>query len=106
MSVPLATSVDLASVVVPRYATGLGHALESHRGLEHHAVGKLVHQGALNLLPWRLARRIRIAAALLQRCTPLGELCLGSQDVGGPLAEVDANAVAGLKQAEAAAHRR
>src|SRR5215470_7936833 len=40
-----------------------------HGWSQDHAVGKLIDHGALNFLPGRLARRILIAAALVQ-CRP------------------------------------
>ena len=56
------TQVPRASMIVAR-RTGLRDAPEFDRGLEHHAVGKLLDHAALDFLPWRLAWRIAIAAA-------------------------------------------
>ena len=85
-----------SSVIIPRHAAALRHALEFHGRPEHHAIGELVHHRALNLLPGRLARWIGIAAALLQRRAALGQLAFRNEDVGGALVEIDAHAVAGL----------
>ena len=49
---------------------------------------------------------ILVAAVALQRRAALVELLLGDQDVGGALVEVDAHAVAGLEDGQAAAGRR
>src|ERR1700692_2851777 len=76
----------------------LGDALIFDRGLEHHAVGELVHQGALDLLPRRLAFRERIAALLLQRLPARRELRVGDQHIGGAAVEIDAHPVAGLEE--------
>ena len=57
-------------MIVARHPEGLGDALKLHRRLEHHAVGKLVHHGALDLLPRRLAGRILEAAG-----DPASDLC-------------------------------
>src|SRR5215510_8439384 len=43
-----------SSMAVP-WLAGLRHALELHRRLEHHALGELVDNAALDLLPRRLA---------------------------------------------------
>src|SRR5258705_12801652 len=60
-----------ASMTVPRHTGLLRNALVFDRRLEHHTVGELVDEVALDLLPGRLALRIGIAAALLQRRPPL-----------------------------------
>src|SRR3984893_13850835 len=87
-----------SSVIVARHAGGLGEALVFHRRLEHHAVGELVHHGALNLLPWCLAGRELEAAFVLQGPPPLRQLSVRNQDIGSALVEVDTDAVAGAQQ--------
>src|SRR6266571_668092 len=72
-----------ASMTVPRHAGLLRNALVFDRRLEHHTVGELIDEVALDLLPGRLALGIRIAAALLQRRPPLGKLLGRDQDIGG-----------------------
>src|SRR5215472_19151266 len=88
-------------VIVARNPHGLRQALVLRGRREHHAVGELLHHGALDLLPRRLARRIAVAALLLERRPALRQLRLADEDVGGALVEVDAHAVAGLKQRQA-----
>src|SRR5580700_7979878 len=64
-----------ASVIVARNGF-LCDALVFDRRLEHHAVGELVDHATLDLLPWRLARRILEAAGLLQSRAALRRLCV------------------------------
>ena len=54
-------------MIVPRLAHAFGDALIFHRGLEHHAVGELIDHPALDFLPRRLACRILVTAAFLER---------------------------------------
>src|SRR5262249_13997758 len=76
----------------------LRHPLVLPCRLEHHAFGQLVHHAALDFLPRRLACGIiGVAAVLRQRCAPLRKLGLGNEDVGRALAQVDADAIAGLE---------
>src|SRR5262249_5398181 len=93
------------SVIVARHAL-LGDALIFDRRGEHHAVGELLDHAALNLLPGRLARREMEAALLRQGGAAGGELLGGGQDSGAARVEVDADAVAGLDEREAAAGGR
>src|SRR4029453_1653103 len=51
-----------ASMIIPRYALGLGDFLVFDRRLEHHALGQLIDIGAEDFLPWRLAFGHMIAA--------------------------------------------
>src|SRR5882672_86743 len=74
-----------ASMTVPRHAGLLRHPLVLDRRLQHHTIGELVDEVALDLLPRRLALGIRIAAAFLQRRAPLGKLLGRDQDIGGAL---------------------
>ena len=62
-------NANLILVIVARDAF-LRDALIFDCRLEHHAVGKLVDHGALNFLPWCLARWIFKAAALFERRPP------------------------------------
>src|SRR5678815_3971296 len=55
------------SVIVARDALGLGDLLVLDRGLQHHALGELVDDPALDLLPGRLVSREFVAAVALQR---------------------------------------
>ena len=93
-------------MAVPWHAGLLRNPLVLDRRLEHHTVGELVDDGALDLLPGGLALGIGIAAALLQRGTPLGQLLGRDQNVGGTIAQIDAHAVAGLEQRKPATRRR
>src|SRR5262249_27804976 len=70
-------------MIVARDAHRFGDVLILDRRLEHHAFGELLDHGALDLLPRRLARRIFVAAVLLQRGPSLRELRFGDQDIGG-----------------------
>ena len=78
-------------------------SMRAKNRLEHHAVRQLVDEAALDLLPRSLALRIRVAARLRERFASLCELCIRNEHVGGSLAEVDSDPVAGLEQCEAAA---
>src|SRR5256885_10437870 len=62
------------SMTVPRHAGLLRNALVFDRRLEHHTVGELIDEVALDLLPGRLALGIGLAAAILKRRVPLGKL--------------------------------
>src|SRR5262245_37291598 len=88
------------------HAALLRDALVLDRGFEHHAFGELIDEVTLDFLPRRLAVRIGVAAALLQCRAPLGELRSRDQDIGGALVQIDAHAVAGLEEREAAAGGR
>src|SRR5689334_22935626 len=99
------TNNRCASMTVPRHAGLLRDPLVLDRRLEHHTVGELVDEVALDLLPWRLALGIGIAAALLQRRSPLGKLLGRDQDIGGALVQIDTHAVASLEQRKPAACR-
>ena len=68
--------------------------------------GELVGEVALDLLPRRLALRVGVAACLHELRTPRLELLVGNDDVGGALAEIDAQPVARPHQSEAAAVSR
>src|SRR5262249_36416724 len=59
---------DMNLMIVTR-DTVLGDALIFHGRLQHHAVRQLVDHGALNFLPWRLARRVP-EAATPEQCLP------------------------------------
>src|SRR5438105_450680 len=78
-----------ASMVVARYALGLGDLLIFDRWLQHHAFGKLIDIGAEDLLPWRLALRHAISSVGEEIAPPLVELFLWNEDVGGALVEID-----------------
>src|SRR5215510_15440856 len=92
-----------ALMTIAWHAALLRDALVFDRGLEHHAFGELVDEIALDFLPGRLAVGISIAAALLQRRAPLCELRGRDQDIGSALVQIDAHAVAGLKECQPAA---
>src|SRR5262245_36558093 len=93
-------------MVVARDTLGLGDPLVLDRRLEHHALGELVDEPALDLLPGRLMARELVAAVALQRGAAPVVLLLGNEDVGGALVEVDAHAVAGPQDRQPAAGRR
>src|ERR1700722_3280257 len=69
------------SVIVPRHAL-LRDALILDGGGEHHAVGKLLDHGALDLLPGRLARWEVEAALAGERVAAAAELFGRDHDVG------------------------
>src|SRR4029079_13827839 len=96
---------DRNLMIVARDAV-LGDALIFHGGLQHHAIRQLVDHGALDFLPWRLACGITEAAAPLQCLAAPGQLRFRGQYIGGPFAQVDANAVVGLQESEDAIRRR
>jgi hypothetical protein len=89
-------------MIVPRHPEGLGDAMVLHRRLKHHAVGELIDHGALDLLPWRLARRKLETALVLQGKATLRQFLLRDQNVGCARVKIDADAVAGSQQREAA----
>ena len=93
-------------MIIARHREGLGDALVLHGRLEHHAVGELIHHGALDFLPRRLALGKLEAAAVLQGKPALRKLGFRDQDVGRALVEVDADAVARAQQGKAAVRRR
>src|SRR6516164_8081714 len=95
-------TLKVTSMVVARHEI-LRDALKFHRRLEHHAIAELIDHGALDFLPRRLAWRIAIAAALLQRRTAFGQLCRRNHHIGGAIVEIDTYPVAGLEQRETAA---
>src|SRR5262249_58212331 len=84
-----------ASVVVARHALALGNLLIFDGGLQHHAVREIIDHPALDLLPWRLVRRILIAAMALQVGAAPVVFLLADQDVGAALGEIDAHAISG-----------
>src|SRR5262245_57345068 len=92
-----------ALMTIAWHAALLRDALVFDRRLEHHAFGELIDEVALDFLPRRLAVRIGVAAAFVQRRAPLGEFRGRDQDIGCALVQIDAHAVAGLEQREAAA---
>src|SRR5215831_12376322 len=94
------------SMIVAGHAGCLGEALICYRRLEHHAVGQLVHHGALDFLPRRLASRELESAFLLQGQSPLGQIGVRNQNICSALVEVDADAVAGAQQRKAAVRGR
>src|SRR3954469_9788661 len=66
------------SMIVSRCAF-LGDPMIFDRRFEHHAVGELIDHGALDLLPGCLARRVAVAALLLQRSAALREPPAGAR---------------------------
>src|SRR5512134_3902254 len=93
------------SVVVARNALALGDLLVLDRRLQHHAVGELVDDAALDLLPRRLVLRKLEAAVALQVGAAAIVLLPGDENVGRALVEVDPHLVAGLQDSEPAAGR-
>src|SRR3954470_17655267 len=93
-------------VVVARNASGLRQFLVLDRRLQHRAVPELVDDAALDLLPWRLVRRVLVAAHRSEVVAPLFELVLGDQDVGLTGVEIDPHPVAGAKNRQIATRRR
>src|ERR1051326_4345386 len=89
-----------SSMIVPGDAHRLCDVLVLHRGFEHHAFGELLDHRALDFLPRCLARRILVAAPLLQGGAALRKLGLRDQDVRRALVEIDTHSVAGLEQRE------
>src|SRR5215467_12793863 len=96
---------QMGSVVVPWHAL-LRDAMIFDGWLENHAVGELIDHAALDLLPRRLARRIFPAAVTFEGGAALRELGVGDQHVRAAVVEIDAHAVTGLEQREAAPRRR
>src|SRR5262245_52428525 len=86
-----------ALVVVARNAFGLGNFLILDGRLQHHAVGKVVDELALDLLPGRLMGGILITAMALQIGPAAIVFLLRDQDIGAALVEIDAHPVAGLE---------
>src|SRR5262249_14367402 len=93
-------------MIVPRDAHDPGDVLILDCGFEHHAFGELLDHRALDFLPRRLARRIFVAALLLQRGAALRQPCFRDQDISLALVEIDPHAVARFEQREPAADRR
>src|SRR5271168_5125692 len=93
-------------MIVPRHAHGLRQALIMDRRLQHHALVELRHHLALDLLPWRLALGIVIAAVLGERGAALSEFGVRDQDVRGALLEIDPHPVAGLDERKTPSRRR
>src|SRR5262245_29097878 len=91
---PTARAPGRPLVIVARDALGFGDLLILDRRLQHHAVGKIIDDLALDLLPGRLMRRIVIAAMPLQIGAATIVFFLRDQDVGAALVEVDAHAIA------------
>src|SRR5487761_2458877 len=89
-------------VVVARHAHGLHHMLIFGRALEHHALIKLRHQIALDLLPGRLAYRRFETAILFQLRAALLQFGVGKHDIGAALAKIDADTIAGSQQGQPA----
>src|SRR2546423_11701345 len=65
--------LDPILMVIARDALALGDLLVLHRRLQHHAVGELVDDPTLDLLPGSLVTGIVIAAVTLQVRAPLVE---------------------------------
>src|SRR3977135_1213183 len=84
---------------VPRHALGRRDLLIVHRKVEARAARKLADELALQLLP----RRLALLDVGLPRRLALGELGVGNQDIGAPLADIDPDLVAGLEQRQTAA---
>src|SRR5262245_55382493 len=91
------------SVIVARDALGLGDPLVFHRGFQHHAVGEVIDEATLDLLPGRLMAWELVAAVALQVRAARVVLLSGDEDVGRALVEIDAHAVAGPEDGEASA---
>src|SRR3954454_9516991 len=81
----------------------LSNALVFDGRREHHAIGKLIHHAALDLLPGRLTFRIAIAALFLQFGAPARQFVLRHQHVRRAFVEIETHAVAGLEQRQPAA---
>src|SRR5262249_61372141 len=86
----------MASVAVAGDAHALRHPLIFHRRLEHHAVGELVDNAALDLLPRGLARRGGVAALLKQHGAPPREVRPREEEMGGAPGGIAARASARL----------
>ena len=97
---------DHSSMVVPWNPHCLRDPLELHRRPQRHPLVELADHAALDRLPGRLRGRVGGAVALLDVDAAAVEFGLVQQDVGGAAVQVDADAVAGLQQREAAAGRR
>src|SRR5580704_8579747 len=83
------------SMIVARHEF-LRDALILDRGLEHHPGSKLIHHGALDFLPWCLARWIAVAAVPFERGAALRQIRRRDEHVDGAFVEVDAHTIAGL----------
>src|SRR5262249_23484332 len=90
---------------MPRRAEALDDVAVTRRKLEAGPGRLLAHGRAVELLPRCVVLGIGVSALGLQPLAALAELRIGQQDVGPSLAKIDANAVAGLEQREAAADR-
>src|SRR5215469_3268932 len=88
------------SMVVARYALGLGDLLVFDGWLQHHAVAQLVDQPALDLLPRRLMGGKSVAAMPAEGGATRIQLLLGDQDVGAAPVEIDAHRVTRLEHSE------
>src|ERR1700675_1267584 len=84
----------------------LRNALIFYRRLQHHAAAELIDHGALDFLPRRLARRIVIAAVLVERRAARRQFRGRDEDIGAALVEIDAHTVASLQERQPAAGRR
>src|SRR5262249_8508696 len=94
-----------SSMRMPRRAEALDNVVVAGREFEAGAGRLLPYGRAVELLPRRVMLRICIAAICLKPLAALGEIRIGHQDVRAALAEVDADAVPGFEQSEAAASR-
>ena len=89
-------AIAVALVVVPWRAGRLRDALIFHRGLEYHAVRKLINDVSLDLLPRRLTRRILVAAAFPERGAPRVQFRFRNENIRTSVIEINSYAVSGL----------
>ncbi len=87
---------DHALVVIPRHRF-LRDPLIFHGWLQDHAAGELIDHAALDFLPRRLARRVMVAAVLLQGRPARRKFIRGNEDIRAAFVEVDAHPIAGLE---------
>src|SRR5271154_3799335 len=92
-------------MIIPGHAHRLRQALVMDCGFEHHALVKLGHHLALDLLPRRLALRILVAPVLSERGPAFVELSVRDQDISRALPEIDAYPVARLEERQTASRR-
>src|SRR5262249_61126334 len=90
---------------MPRRAEALDDVVVARREFEAGTRRLLPDGRAVELLPWRVVLGIAIAALGLEPLATFGEVGIGDQDIRPALAEIDADAVAGLQQGEAATGR-
>src|SRR5271169_635395 len=93
------TGYATRSMIVSRHAFARDPLIFDRR-LEHHAARELVHHAALDLLPGCLVLGHPVPASPLERRAPPFVLGLADQDVGGPIVQIDAHAVASLQDRE------